>query len=383
MDHDTDRRMLLSAAGIAGLAAFAAGARAAGGGPLNPPPGPVSGTSKPLGDVEPRTAVNAANTPGDATSTFKITQPGSYYLTGNLPGDPGKHGIVIASSGVTLDLCGFALVSTTANGPYSGVFAGSAGMSDITVMNGIIGTWGGCGIDLFTNPVTGGRISGVSAAFNTQNGIAAGTGVAVTDCVTHHNGAFGITVGLCCTVTGCTSYSNTSSGMACNSGSVITACSAYLNGANGFVTSPGCRVAGCTAYNNAACGISVNTGSSVVDCDCRLNVTDGILCTTGCLIRGNSCTGNGSTGSGAGIHATFADNRIEENLCTTADRGIDIDSAGNIIVRNCCSGNTTNWDVVSGNVILVVTAATTTASIIGSSGGVAPGSTDPNANFTY
>jgi hypothetical protein len=55
-------------------------------GPLGPPAGPVASSYKTLTEVEPRTAINAANTPGDATSLFKITQPGSYYLTGNITG---------------------------------------------------------------------------------------------------------------------------------------------------------------------------------------------------------------------------------------------------------------------------------------------------------
>jgi hypothetical protein len=53
-------------------------------GPLTPPAGPVTSTYKPLSDVEPRIAINAVNTPGDSSSVFLITQPGSYYLTGNV-----------------------------------------------------------------------------------------------------------------------------------------------------------------------------------------------------------------------------------------------------------------------------------------------------------
>jgi len=65
-------------------------------GPLDPPAGPVTSTYKTLTEVEPRTAINTTNTPGDADSLFKITQPGSYYLTGNITGVAAKHGIEIA-----------------------------------------------------------------------------------------------------------------------------------------------------------------------------------------------------------------------------------------------------------------------------------------------
>ena len=90
-------------------------------GPLDPPAGPVTSTYKTLTEVEPRIAISATNTPGDADSVFKITQPGSYYLTGNITGVVGKHGIEIAVSGVTLDLGGFDLVGV----PGMGAFVGS------------------------------------------------------------------------------------------------------------------------------------------------------------------------------------------------------------------------------------------------------------------
>jgi len=41
---------------------------------------------KTLDQVEPRTIVNALNTPGDAKSMFVLSQPGSYYLIENLVG---------------------------------------------------------------------------------------------------------------------------------------------------------------------------------------------------------------------------------------------------------------------------------------------------------
>src|SRR5688572_12086720 len=64
------------------------------------PPGPPAPTMKTLDQVEARTIVNAANTPGDGASTYIISAPGSYYLTGNITGAPGKHGISIQASNV-------------------------------------------------------------------------------------------------------------------------------------------------------------------------------------------------------------------------------------------------------------------------------------------
>src|SRR6187397_293339 len=78
-------------------------------GPMDPPAGPVTSTYKTLTEVEPRTAINAVNTPGDAQNVFRITQPGSYYLTGNVIAAGGKHGITVTVSNVTIDLNGFAL----------------------------------------------------------------------------------------------------------------------------------------------------------------------------------------------------------------------------------------------------------------------------------
>jgi parallel beta-helix repeat protein len=96
----------------------------------------------------------------------------------------------------------------------------------------------------------------------------------------------------------------------------------------------------------------------------------------------NKCDQNGADGDGAGIHATGSGNRIDENNVTDNDRGIDVDYSGNFISRNTASGNSSNWEVAANNACLVVLRTVCTA-ISGDSGGTAPGSTDPNANFTY
>jgi len=90
---------------------------------------------------------------------------------------------------------------------------------------------------------------------------------------------------------------------------------------------------------------------------------------------------------GAGVHVAGNDNRIEDNNClggTTQDGGIDVDAAGNIIIKNTCSGNTINWDIAIGNAVAPIVSATTNgAAISGNTYTGSLGSTDPNANFSY
>lgn len=455
MNHKT--RIVTLVVFLAGAIGYIASA-----GPLDPPPGPVAPTQKTLSEVEPRIAVNATNTPGDDDSLFKITQPGSYYLTGNITGVASKMGIEIAASGVTLDLMGFDLVGVSDS--LDGVRASVDAVTDIAVINGSVRDWGGRGVDLLQARNT--RITDLRASGNAVDGIRAGVNGVITNCSVSRNSANGLIVGAGSTISQCSAYLNSSGGIVADAGSTISQCSAAGNLGTGIFAERGSTIASCSAVSNTNSGINTTFGSTIVHCSARnnagsgiqansantianctansnsvdgisgdgntitdcltryntgngisvfsgsrisscsagynggngieafftttianclaeANTADGIRVDNDCTIRGNSCHSNGAgAGNGAGIHATGADNRIEGNNCTNADRGIDVDLAGNFITRNTCEGNTTNWDVAAGNVILVVN-ATTAGAVSGSSGGTAPGSTDPNANFTY
>lgn len=357
-------------------------------GPLTPPPGPVTSTHKTLTEIEPRIAINAANTPGDADSLFKITLPGSYYLLGNITGVVGKHGIEIAANGVTLDLNGFDLVGIPGMGTFDGVTVTVASLSNIAVLNGSIRDWGSDGVDLGTIVVDISRVESVLASGNIGNGVRVGNGGVITNCAATTNGGGGIFAGNGCTISNCSASVNTGTGISSGSTCSIMNCSAFDNSGSGFGIADGCTISNCTASFNTFHGIGprsnvVLTGSTIVDCCVRGNTLDGILFASNCIVRGNNCNANGNAGgNGAGIHATAGDNRIEGNICTGGDRGVDVDLAGNFIIRNTCSGATVNWDIVAGNACLVINAALSGA-ISGSNGGVGPGSTDPNANFTY
>ncbi len=181
-------------------------------GPLNPPPGPVSSSYKTLTEVEPRTAVNAANTPGDADSLFKITQRGSYYLTGNITGVAGKHGIEIVASGVTLDLNGFDLQGVVGMGAFDGITVSLANATSIAVVNGSVRDWGSKGIDLGSAHAC--RIEGVLANGNASTGIdAGGSGCAISNCSSRANGS-GFVIGVGSSIIGCAAHGNTASGIA-------------------------------------------------------------------------------------------------------------------------------------------------------------------------
>ncbi len=120
---------------FAGLALLVTGAVLYAG-PLDPPPGPISSTGKTLIEIEPRIAINATNTPGDASSLFTITQPGSYYLTGNLTGVAGRVGIWVNAPNVTIDLAGFQMLGVP--GASVGIFVNGTG---IRVHSGTMMDW--------------------------------------------------------------------------------------------------------------------------------------------------------------------------------------------------------------------------------------------------
>jgi len=332
-------------------------------GPLSPPAGPVTSTYKTLTEVEPRTAINLTNTPGDADSLFKITQRGSYYLTGNIAGVVGRHGIEITASGVTLDLMGFDLLGVS--GSLDGVSTTVGNLRNITIRNGSVRNWGDEGVDLGTNSAESSAVIDVRASGNAGSGIASGGSS---------------------TVTGCSALSNTGDGITTGFGSTVTGCTARFNLSDGISAGPGSTVTGCTAGSNTGDGITAGDGSTVTGCTARFNDGDGIEVSSDCRVTDNTCDGNGNDGgNGAGIHVTGSGNRIEGNNCTDADRGIDVDSAGNIIIRNTCAGNTIEWTIAANNVCgpILDRTAPASAAINGTSAPSSLATSDANANFTF
>ena len=296
-----------------------------------------------------------------------------------------------------------------------------------------------CGI--FTGSAS--RLFNCLAHNNTGIGIQVGYGSLLSGCCAHKNqGTYGLYANRGSTLSECTAYDNQGDyGIYAGAGSTLSGCAAHNNqGIYGIYTDPGSTLSGCVAYNNqgkygiyageGSCisecvaknnigggsytygiyaengstisrcsshynrntnsstssyqgtGIFAATGSTVKDCSVNSNQGDGIRVTNDSIVKGNCCMRSGTNGNGAGIHATGQGNQIEANTVTYNDYGIYVDDTQNFISRNTASENGSNWEIASGNACLVI-ARTSCTTISGNSGGTAPGSTDPNANFTY
>lgn len=106
-------------------------------GSLTPPAAPAP-TMKTLNQIEGRTVIDPS-APG-FTTPYNITQPGSYYLSGNINISNNTGAIVIAAKNVTLDLNGFGLISTSASHDQTAIQINgvSGSIANVLIRNGHI-----------------------------------------------------------------------------------------------------------------------------------------------------------------------------------------------------------------------------------------------------
>jgi parallel beta-helix repeat protein len=358
------RRLLRGAsAGFCLVALCASPLRAQG--PLTPPGAPAP-TMKTLDQIEPRKPIDAANTPGDGSSVFRITASGSYYLTAPLTGVSGKSGIVIGASQVTVDLGGFPL--TGIGGAASGILVES-GSNHVSISHGSVVGWGSGGIDAVDSQ--GSAFTDLEAVANTFDGLRLGPDSTVRNCKSRDNGVHGFSVNGQATILGCTSDNNGTSGFVIGTGVVSDSlasnngahgfasrgasfshclshdnvgdgyydavnlavvagaapalapgvgdqsagsyfdCVANANGSYGFeITASGMNVNACTANSNASPGISVGGGSTVTNCIVSNGSSDGITVGDGSTVTG--CTSRNNV---TGIFASGSACRIADNQC--------------------------------------------------------------------
>ena len=235
------------------------------------PPGAPAPTMKTLAQIEPRSPISSA--------PFTITVPGSYYLTTNVTTTT-SIAIVIATSGVTLDLNGFIISSTVANAAIGGtaILLGS-GLSDISILNGHIlsgvanngsGVYAGSGF-------AGGIFYSGMAPVNTRV-----SGVSVAGCLN-----FGIYLGT-------------------GSSTVVEACTVRTVGSNGIYAS---SIKGSVAVD---CGGYAIDGDQVSDCrgECT-GSSDGLFA----YYTAQNCIG--ISGTGTGLYGATAQNCIGTSVSGT------------------------------------------------------------------
>lgn len=334
------RRSILTAVSAAALVATSGLLFA---GPLNPPAGPVTSTYKTLTEVEPRIAINATNTPGDADSMFRITSPGSYYLTAQVSATPGKMGIEIAANGVTIDLNGYRV----AGFPGSLDAIRSVGnLSDLTIKNGSVGPVGGSGIVL-------GGSGDLAHACRIER-------VSVVDC-----GSDGIVVQQDTIVSRC----------------VVTGCAG-----DGIYVGTTARITECVV-SECSNGILLSNDGTVEHCDVQSCDNDGIVIVARGRAAWNTCGRNGTqTATGSGIHvfgSGFHGALLEHNHCSQNDRGIWVEGTGTLIIANTCFAN--DYIIAPNNSYgpVINRVNPLTAGMNGVSAPSTLSTTDPNANFAY
>ncbi len=100
-------------------------------------------------------------------------------------------------------------------------------------------------------------------------------------------------------------------------------------------------------------------------------------------VVGNSVTYSGGVNI-AGIWCAGDRSVIDGNSSFDNGYGVFVSGTNNLIVRNTAAGSdTSNFYIVAGNRVGLITAGNTNAALINGSSGGGLGFTDPNANVAY
>jgi parallel beta-helix repeat protein len=278
-------------------------------GPLDPPGAPAP-TMKTLQQVEPRTPISSL--------PFTISQPGSYYVTGNLSVSSAIDGITVQADDVTIDLNGFEL-----NGNGVGTNAVTEGAASPTrlnwrVYNGSVVGWGDA---LFGVDVSNGQIDHISASGIRGTGLYLGAGARVSDCsVAGSNTLFvGIETGSESSVESC-STRGFNTGISVSSQSTVAACN----------------------VTGAVYGVQL-IGSTIKSC--RIAATEyGILAWQGqSVILGNEIDMTSAIyPASCGIYSAAGGTAIDGNRLTNSPKGVClVGSSGVTATRNSFYNMTT------------------------------------------
>ena len=320
-------------------------------GPLVPPAGPVTSTSKALDIVDPRTPVSTETTPSGSGAMYVISQPGSYYLTENLVLEPPfVTGIQINADNVSVDLMGFHLDGAATL--FDTGVAVAPGSKRTMLRNGTMSAWD-----------TAIQLGEQSIVTNIQSrlcevGINVGASSIVSDCITE-TCRTGVLTATGSIVDETSHFDSSSRGIQPGSFTIVRNSRTWNGGSFGGIaaepTSFGVLVAGCGSMNSGGNGITVGsfglvvrsvagstfqngieTGSAslVQDCSVMGNALRGIDLGLASSAIGNHIADNGNFGIDASDYCLILDNSIAEQ-----DDGINTGS-GSFVTRNSSVGIT-------------------------------------------
>ena len=324
-------------------------------GPLSPPIGPVTSTGKTTSEVEPRTIVNATNTPGDGNNVYVISQSGSYYLAGNMLANTTTGVISINASDVTLDLSGFTIDTLNANGlRISG--------DRVTIRNGtlICRQTGAFGLNVFAS-AEGTQIErmNISMATTGNTGIytASGAGrVVVSDCkiTGGTNGVYTASDFTSLSVNNVIVEGTTADGINAGNKANITNCTVSNCGTAGTPASVGIRVASDAVVRNCTVtdtlpGSSVGPGRGIQAAGIGVMIEGCTVYSNGPVameIRSASTVRNNTINQrGAGtvilVVASGTRNFIADNHVISGNFGVGVQlgaTSANTVVRNYIAG---------------------------------------------
>ncbi len=276
------------------------------------PPGAPAPTMKTLAQIEARTPISYL--------PFVISQPGSYYLTTNLTDTAGTNGIIVEADNVSIDLCGFVLAGSGGFSlSSSGLSTGFVTRNNLEVRNGTVCHWGFSGVRaMYAN---NSRFEKLRLCGNGSDGLSAGYGCTIRECVTLTNSSNGIYARDASVIASCTAVSNGFYGIQVEGNGVVENCTASYNQDLGIVGGKSSTVRGCSAVGNWNAGILVDDYATAVDCVANTNGQAGFY-----------------------NHGIFGGNYSIISRCTAIGNFHDgIYALGGSTVENCTAGlNRTN-----------------------------------------
>ena len=309
------------------------------------PPGPPAPTMKTLQQIDPGTPLDPT---AFGAAGVTITEPGNYYLTGNVTLVPGTTGAIrISAADVTLDLRGFSLIAAAGSGTVtnqSAIYVSTAAFrSNITVRNGTIrGAWYA---GVYAGAVPNCAVENVKVSRTNTHGIFLGSNGRIERCMVEGapglltgNGIFanshslvkdslvvfsegsGIRVQLNSSVLDCVSYDSNLYGIEAAEGCLIARCTTAFHNSDGISALTGSNIVDCASYDNNSDGISVGNGSAVTRCTVAANFHSGIDTGEGATVK--DCTSYQN--SGDGFHTGEGSNVQNCTAALNAGQGFSI-----------------------------------------------------------